>query len=109
MTVYTIFRAKNQQHTNFKFVIGCITDLYFDPVILHIRTTFFKATDMQYFFVEEKNMPFVQRYSDVKKGAIIFAGNTLGLSKAANSNSPGTEGSIGAFTSLDTSLQVGCQ
>ena len=37
-------------------------------------------------------MPFVQRYSDVKKGAIIFAGNTLGLSKAANSNSPGTEG-----------------
>ena len=36
-------------------------------------------------------MPFVQRYSDVKKGAIIFAGNTLGLSKAANSNSPGTE------------------
>lgn len=52
-------------------------------------------------------MPFVQRYSDVKKGAIIFAGNTLGLSKAANSNSPGTEGSIGAFTSLNTSLQVG--
>lgn len=52
-------------------------------------------------------MPFIQRYSDVKKGAIVFTGNTLGLSKASNSNSPGLEGSIGAFTSLDVSLQVG--
>jgi len=52
-------------------------------------------------------MPFIQRYSDVKKGAIVFTGNTLGLSKASNSNSPGLEGSIGAFTSLDGSLQVG--
>ncbi|MDE5756177.1 MAG: DUF11 domain-containing protein [Clostridia bacterium] len=52
-------------------------------------------------------MPFIQRYSDVKKGGIIFTGNTLGLSKAANQNAPGTEGSIGAFTSLNTALQVG--
>lgn len=52
-------------------------------------------------------MPFIQRYSDVKKGGITFSGNTLGLSKASNQNAPGTEGSIGAFTSLDTSLQVG--
>ncbi len=52
-------------------------------------------------------MPFIQRYSDVKKGGIVFTGNTLGLSKASNQNAPGTEGSIGAFTSLDTTLQVG--
>lgn len=52
-------------------------------------------------------MPFIQRYSDVKKGGIIFTGNTLGLSKAANQNAPGTEGSIGAFTSLNPALQVG--
>ena len=52
-------------------------------------------------------MPFIQRYSDVKKGGITFSGNTLGLSKASNQNAPGTEGSIGAFSSLDTSLQVG--
>lgn len=52
-------------------------------------------------------MPFIQRYSDVKKGGITFGGNTLGLSKASNQNAPGTEGSIGAFTSLDNSLQVG--
>ena len=31
----------------------------------------------------------------------------MGLSKSANSNSPGTLGSIGAFTSLNASLQVG--
>ncbi|MDE7328511.1 MAG: DUF11 domain-containing protein [Clostridia bacterium] len=52
-------------------------------------------------------MPFINRYSDVKKGGIAFIGNTLGLSKATNLNAPGTQGSIGAFTSLDTSLQVG--
>ena len=51
-------------------------------------------------------MPFIQRYSDVKKGGITFTGNTLGLSKAPNQNAPGTEGSIGAFTSLNTALQV---
>ena len=58
-------------------------------------------------FYKEINMPFIQRYSDVKKGGIIFTGNTLGLSKAPNQNAPGTEGSIGAFTSLNTALQVG--
>lgn len=52
-------------------------------------------------------MPFIQRYSDVKKGGIKFCGNTLGLSKAPNQNAPGTEGSIGAFTSLNGALQVG--
>lgn len=52
-------------------------------------------------------MPFIQRYSNVKKGGIVFSGNTLGLSKAPNQNAPGTEGSIGAFTSLNPALQVG--
>lgn len=51
-------------------------------------------------------MPFIQRFSDVKKGGITFTGNTLGLSKAPNQNAPGTEGSIGAFTSLNN-VQVG--
>lgn len=52
-------------------------------------------------------MPFIQRFTDVKKGGITFTGNTLGLSKAADRLAPGTEGSIGAFTSLDEDLQVG--
>ncbi|HBN12297.1 MAG TPA: hypothetical protein DD415_01630 [Clostridiales bacterium] len=62
---------------------------------------------MQYFFTKGDYMPFIQRYSDVKKGGITFSGNTLGLSKATNLNAPGTQGSIGAFTSLNNALQVG--
>ena len=52
------------------------------------------------------NMPIIERYSAIKNGGIVFTGNTLGLSKAANAASPGVLGSIGAFISLDTSLQV---
>lgn len=52
-------------------------------------------------------MPFIERYTNVKNGGILFCGNTLGLSKIANQTAPGTEGSIGAFTSLNTALQVG--
>lgn len=52
-------------------------------------------------------MPIQQRYSNIKNGGVVFIGNTLGLSKAANLNAPGTLGSIGAFISTDTSLQVG--
>lgn len=51
-------------------------------------------------------MSFIQRYSDIKRGGILFVGNTLGLSKIANLNQAGTLGSIGAFTSLDTTLKV---
>ncbi len=51
-------------------------------------------------------MPIIERYSAIKNGGIVFTGNTLGLSKAANAASPGRLGSIGAFISRDTSLQV---
>lgn len=51
-------------------------------------------------------MPFIQRFSDVKEGGIVFTGNTLGLSKRTNQNLSGTLGSIGAFTSLNNMLQV---
>lgn len=55
MTCFDIIvRTKKPQHTNFEFVIGCITDLYFDSVNTTYPMTFFKASDMQYFFVEEK-------------------------------------------------------
>lgn len=52
-------------------------------------------------------MPIIERFSTIKNGGIVFTGNTLGLSKAANATAPGTLGSIGAFTSLDNSLRVG--
>lgn len=51
-------------------------------------------------------MPIIQRYSNIKNGGIVFVGNTLGLSKAADANAPGLLGSIGAFISTDLSLQV---
>ncbi|WP_024615449.1 SPOCS domain-containing protein [Clostridium sp. Ade.TY] len=47
------------------------------------------------------------RYNTQAKGAITFIGNTIGLSQLANANLPGVVGSIGAFTSLNTNLQVG--
>ena len=51
-------------------------------------------------------MAFLQRYSEIRTGGITFIGNTLGLSKQSNTNNAGTQGSIGAFISLDNSLQV---
>ena len=51
-------------------------------------------------------MAFIKRFSTIKRGGIVFIGNTLGLSKFSNLNSAGLLGSIGAFTSLDTSLKV---
>ena len=51
-------------------------------------------------------MAFIQRYSAIKKGGIVFVGNTLGLSKLTNVNRAGLTGSIGAFTSLNLALKV---
>ena len=51
-------------------------------------------------------MSLILRYSDTKNGGISFIGNTLGLSKRQDQNLSGTLGSIGAFTSLNNTLQV---
>ncbi len=60
---------------------------------------------------------YIERYSVVgEHGAMTFIGNTLGLSKALCLNEPGTgtvggpndfTDAIGAFTTIDNSLQVG--
>ncbi len=50
---------------------------------------------------------YVQRYSNTTNGAVTFAGNTLGLNKANNLNSPGTVGASGAFITTNNSLTVG--
>lgn len=52
-------------------------------------------------------MAFINRYSATLNGALTFTGNTLGLSKLNNQNQPGTAHSIGAFSTLNTSSQVG--
>ena len=49
---------------------------------------------------------YVNRFSTTTNGAVTFTGNALGLNKNANQNSPGTSGSIGAFISPNTGLQV---
>ena len=51
-------------------------------------------------------MALILRYSNTEKGGISFIGNTLGLSKKSNLNNGGYDGSIGAFSSLDTTLQA---
>jgi hypothetical protein len=49
---------------------------------------------------------YVNRFTTLTNGAITFTGNTLGLSKASNLNQAGTLDSIGAFTTINTALQV---
>lgn len=51
-------------------------------------------------------MAFINRYSTRTCGAMTFTGNTLGLSQLLNANQAGTQGSIGAFITTDTTLQV---
>jgi len=50
---------------------------------------------------------YVTRFTTITNGAVTFAGNTLGLSKANNLNQPGTSDAIGTFTTTNTALQVG--
>jgi len=52
-------------------------------------------------------MPFVLRFSGNDTGAITFTGNTLGLSRSSTDGVPGTRDYIGAFTTVDTSMQFG--
>src|SRR5262245_21433492 len=50
---------------------------------------------------------YLQRRSLNTTGAVVFTGNTLGLSKATSSNGPGTEDCIGTFISTDLSQKDG--
>jgi uncharacterized repeat protein (TIGR01451 family) len=47
------------------------------------------------------------RFATTTNGAMTFVGNSLGLDGSANAGVPGTQGSIGAFISTDTTLKVG--
>ncbi|WP_336787685.1 DUF7507 domain-containing protein [Paenibacillus sp. MMO-177] len=52
-------------------------------------------------------MPFILRFSGNDTGAITFTGNTLGLSRSSTEGVPGTRDYIGAFITVDTTLQFG--
>jgi uncharacterized repeat protein (TIGR01451 family) len=47
------------------------------------------------------------RFATTTNGAMTFVGNTLGLDGSGTAGLPGTQGSIGAFISTNTALQVG--
>ena len=47
------------------------------------------------------------RYSTITNGAVTMTGNAIGLSKATATNAPGTNGSIGAFSTTNTALVDG--
>ncbi|AEB76379.1 isopeptide-forming domain-containing fimbrial protein [Clostridium botulinum] len=52
------------------------------------------------------NNKLTEIYSTTTSGGIAFIGNTLGLSKAAGTQGPGTENSIGAFITTNPNLNV---
>ncbi len=47
---------------------------------------------------------YILRYSTLNNGGISYTGNTLGLSKRAGQNNPGTADSIGAFITTENPL-----
>ena len=72
--------------------------------LIKLKTKFYFMNSMIWY--TGGNMAFIKRFSDIRRGDIVFTGNTLGLSKLTNANSAGTLGSIGAFITLDLSQQV---
>jgi hypothetical protein len=59
------------------------------------------------FGIETAAAAYQPRYSTITTGALTFTGNTLGLSKAANINAPGTSHGIGTFISTNPALRDG--
>ncbi len=65
------------------------------------------SLSLLFLFATSLHAAYVKRYSTIAPGGMTFTGNSLGLSKASNVNSPGTAGSIGAFITTNTALTVG--
>jgi len=57
--------------------------------------------------IQPAHAAYVNRLSTITNGAITFTGNTLGLSKSATQNAPGTSDAIGAFISTNPALRDG--
>jgi large repetitive protein len=55
----------------------------------------------------EAQAVYSNRFATTTNGAMTFVGNTLGLDGSGTAGVPGTQGSIGAFISTNTALQVG--
>ncbi len=59
------------------------------------------------FLMEVDIIPLIVRSTVNATGAIVFTGNTLGLSRSDTSGVPGTQDSIGAFVTTNTALRYG--
>jgi len=59
------------------------------------------------FTIQTAEAAYQLRYNTIATGALTFTGNTIGLSKATNTNAPGTSHGIGTFISTNTSLTDG--
>lgn len=57
--------------------------------------------------MEVNIIPLIVRSTVNATGAIVFTGNTLGLSRSETSGVPGTQDSIGAFVTINTALRYG--
>lgn len=59
-------------------------------------------------FLQPLESVYILRHITIaENGAMVFAGNTLGLSKQVDQNQSETSDAIGAFSTLDTSQEVG--
>lgn len=59
------------------------------------------------FFICETEAVYIKRFTTTDNGGILFTGNTLGLSKVAGQNQPGSLDSAGAFITTDLTQKVG--
>src|SRR5262245_18588969 len=57
------------------------------------------------FSVQPALAAYITRFNTITTGALTFTGNTLGLSKQANANAPGTSDGIGTFITTNTTLR----
>lgn len=60
--------------------------------------------------IQAAHAAYVLRYDVTTRGGVTFTGNTLGLSRDTSSSGltqPGVRDSIGAFSTIDTTLQLG--
>src|SRR5690349_13751569 len=64
------------------------------------------AATISFAFSHPASAAYVQRYVTTTRGALTFTGNTLGLGRGS-ATAPGLQDSIGAFTTINTALQVG--
>lgn len=71
----------------------------------HMMKLFYFITSLC-FLIHNLEAVYVERYDITTNGALTFTGNTLGLTKFAQQNNPGTSDSVGAFITTDPNQTV---